>query len=452
MAGTSLVLFFLLAKVVNHFSKHRFSVAPRISWKGSLGNFLLAPLAFFQISPVFKPLKLESLQRQASKATKGLKDFGDKWYEGPYRETMAMVNSSSYSPIGRAAAHDFFLRRLIARLRLNDHLAGHACLNTPVRKPIFVVGLPRTGTTFLHRLLSLDPAARAPRTYELFDPVPRNAADPAKDRKGRIKFVQAAINKLETVVPHFSQIHELGADLPEECMMSIGMDIPMLFATFHVLIQPPCDSYKWKSGQAYKNYARVLQLLQHQAKEAKDAALMDKRWTLKCPVHLGLLPFLSEGFPDATIVWTHREPTQAIASLASFIRATQDMHEGSGEIRLDKLGANAFNFGAEWIKRADTFLGEAAESKHPRHNVMYTELIKDPVATVKNLYKQVGYDFTPEYEARLVSYIAENNAEREKLKKSGAKSLHTYTLEEYGLEKEQVEESLGWYKAKYFKK
>jgi len=107
--------------------------------------------------------------------------------------------------------------------------------------------------------------------------------------------------------------------------MSIGMDIPMLFATFHVLIQPPCDSYKWKSGQAYKNYARVLQLLQHQDASRGEP---EKRWTLKCPVHLGLLPFLSEGFPDATVVWTHREPSQAIASLASFIRATQDMHEG----------------------------------------------------------------------------------------------------------------------------
>jgi hypothetical protein len=252
-------LFFFLRAFVASLARSRYSVPPRISLKGRLGNFLLAPLAFFRVSPVFKPLSLASLKKQASSATKGLGNFGDRWYEGPYAETMAMVNASAYSPIGRAAAHDFFLRRLVAKLRLNDHLGcppgrsdggSHACLSSPVRKPIFVVGLPRTGTTFLHRLLSLDPGARSPRTYELFDPVPRNATDKEKDRRSRVKFVQAAIDKLETVVPHFSQIHELGADLPEECMMSIGTDIPMLFATFHVLIEPPCDSYKWKSGQA----------------------------------------------------------------------------------------------------------------------------------------------------------------------------------------------------------
>jgi len=197
--------FYILLKFVQAASKNKYSVPPRVSWKGRLGNFLLAPLAFFQVT-VFKPLSLPALKKMASKATKGLTCFGDTWYEQPYMQTMAMVNESTYSPIGKAAAHDFFLRRLIAKLRLNDHLENHACLAKPVNKPIFVVGLPRTGTTFLHRLLSLDPNARAPRTFELFDPVPRDEKNFEKDRKGRIRFVQKAIDQLETVVPHFSQV------------------------------------------------------------------------------------------------------------------------------------------------------------------------------------------------------------------------------------------------------
>ncbi|GMI27458.1 hypothetical protein TeGR_g8644, partial [Tetraparma gracilis] len=80
----------------------------------------------------------------------------------------------------------------------------------------------------------------------------------------------------------------------------------------------------------------------------------------------------------------------------------------------------------------------------------YTELIKDPIGTVKNLYKQLGYPFTPEYEAALKEYIAENERERAALKSKGSKNLHTYTLEEFGLEKEQVEDNLSWYKKKYF--
>ena len=146
---------------------------------------------------------------------------------------------------------------------------------------------------------------RAPRTYELFDPVPRNTSSPLKDVKSRINFVQKAIDQLHMCVPHFRSIHEVGATLPEECMMSMGCDVPMLFATFHVLIANPSVSYSWRPGQAYKNYKRVLQLLQQQGGE-------EKRWTLKCPVHLGLLEFLVEGFPDARVVWTHREPKQAV--------------------------------------------------------------------------------------------------------------------------------------------
>jgi len=123
----------------------------------------------------------------------------------------------------------------------------------------------------------------------------------------------------------------------------------------------------------------------------------------------------------------------------------------SGEIRLDKLGSNAFNFGAEWIKRADTFFESKEGSKHNKSNVLYTELVKDPIGTVKKLYKDVGYEFTAEYEAKLKEYVAANEKERAALKTKGTKSLHSYTLEEYALEKEQVEENLGWYKKKYFK-
>ena len=208
---------------------------------------------------------------------------------------------------------------------------------------------------------------------------------------------------------------------------------------------------------AYKNYAKVLQLLQWQAKENKVAEQMDKRWTLKCPVHLGLLPYLSEGFPKATIVWTHRPASQAIGSLASFVRATQDMHEG-GDIELDKLGGDVLNFGREWIKRADDFLEtENAKANHHRGHVMFNNLVKDPIATVKQLYKDIDYEFTPEYEERMKAYIKQNNKEREELKIKGnaeggkGAALHSYKIEDYGLNKSQIEEDLGWYTKKYFK-
>jgi len=372
---------------------------------------------------------------------------------------MELVNGGGYSPIGYASAHDFFLRRLVAKLRIVDHLKnteeGKRALKTPVRKPLFVVGLPRTGTTFLHRLLAMDPEARAPVTWELFDPVPRRKdGDVAKDERARSRFVQKAIDKLLTVVPHFAKIHEVGADLPEECMMSIGSDIPMLFATFHMLIRPESTSYDWESGQAYKNYAKVLQVLQQQAIDQNNNGRKNKRWTLKCPVHLGLLKFLVEGFPDATIVWTHREPEQAVGSLASFLRATQDMHEGSRAIDLEVIGRDVLRFATEWIRRADDFYENRNAKNNPMANVSYKELIKNPIDTVKRLYKDVGYEFTEEYEGLLKEYIAKNNAEREEMKKQNKNKgevLHSYSISDFNIAKDDLEENLSWYRAKYCK-
>ena len=427
---------------------------------------MLAPWAFLNVGP-FAPLNLEKHKKLAIKAAKGLTDFGDDWYEEPFRQTMNMVNKSGYSPIGKASAHDFFLRRLVARLRLRNELSSpagvplsHPCLNESIRAPIFVVGLPRTGTTYLHRLLSLDPNARAPKTWELFDPVPvlpaavlETEEGRAKDRAKRIKFVDDAIKKLDMCVPHFKGIHEVGGDLPEECMASIGCDIPMLFSTFHVLIRRPYEAFGWRSGQAYKNYKMVLQLLQYQAASLSNFQAKEKRWTLKCPVHLGLLEFLSEGFPDATVVWTHREPKESVGSLASFVRATQDMHEGKAHIDLKALGDDVLHFGGEWIKRADEFLAKNDKKKHPRSSVMYEELIKDPISTVKKLYKDIGLEFTDEYERRLKIYIDEDKKKREALKKKvggSGEHLHSYDIADFGIEEEAVNDKLGWYKKKYF--
>lgn len=97
-------------------------VRPRLSFAACMLNVALTPLAYFCVVPPFKPLSLRSLKSQASKAAKGLKNFGPGWYEKPYEQTMDMVNKANYSPIGRAAAHDFFLRRLVAKLRLEDEV------------------------------------------------------------------------------------------------------------------------------------------------------------------------------------------------------------------------------------------------------------------------------------------------------------------------------------------
>jgi hypothetical protein len=202
----------------------------------------------------------------------------------------------------------------------------------------------------LHRLLSIDPKLRAPLTWELFDPTRRLIGDSAEDKKKRIQFCQRNLDFMLSLAPHLNLIHSIGATLPEECLMAMvrkrievhpqtawwapstyerrflsffvpsytqGMDLPLLFDTFHLFIEDPAIPYQWDCTRPYYNYAKILQLLQMQASTMQDD---ERRWVLKCPIHLGMLPFLQQVFPDAKVVWIHRNITETIPSLARLIR------------------------------------------------------------------------------------------------------------------------------------
>jgi len=226
---------------------------------------------------------------------------------------------------------------------------------------LFSNSQPRTGTTYLHRLLSLDPSSRAPLTWELFDPTRRIHDDLVHDEAKRIKFCQKNIDFLISLTPQVNLVHEMGADLPEECLMALvgvsfervhsvggalpdshttsaltfplylfprdlcscqGLDAPLLFDTFHLFLENPDTAYTWDCTGAYLNYAKVLQLLQYHASLTGEDQTSLRHWILKCPIHLGLLRYLSAAFPgpEAKLIWTHRDVNDAIPSLARLIR------------------------------------------------------------------------------------------------------------------------------------
>jgi len=476
-------------------NQSRYSVPPRITLKGKISNTLLSPFSryprvfdlVFNTSwfifghatlpdkpNIFKSLELDDLQNQAVRACGGIDDFGDDWYERAFRRVIERVNSASYSPIGKAAVHNFLTRRLMTRLRFNKELSlesNRGWDRIRVRRPVFVMGLPRTGTTYLHRLLSLDPACRAPLTWELYDPTPRIRAGDnflSKDERLRVEYIDRATRALLAVTPHLLDCHEMGANLPEECMLAMGMDLPVLFSTFHLLIAKPYDHFEWDGTVVYQNYAKFLQLLQFQAETNKISSKSNKRWVLKAPIHLGLIKYLYKGFPDAHIVWTHRDPREAVASLASFLRSSlvscftfkymfcinsfsvlnseihKDFHEGSSSIHLDELGTDAYHF-SQWIlQKADTFLSDPDNSSCNRSHVQYRKLVDDPINVVRLLYNEFGYDFTSEYECILKTHLKVEHEKREK-----SCHGHKYTLDEYDLDEEIIAKDMKWYTDKY---
>ena len=217
-AVATVVALAVLRNVVRSLTRGKYCAPSRITWKGTAFSWALWPETLLKRKAAFRPHTLAALQKAAMKNAKGLTDFGDTWYEKVFEHACGMVNARPLSPLGQHVAFDTMMRRLVTRLRFVNELkqlpAGD--LEKPLLPPVFVLGLPRTGTTFLHHLLSLDDAhVRCPLTYELYDPSPQVRNDPAKDKKVRIKYVQHGIDTLKSIVPHIEAIHQIGATEPE---------------------------------------------------------------------------------------------------------------------------------------------------------------------------------------------------------------------------------------------
>ncbi len=419
---------------------------PEKSLFNSFLNIALTPLRALKYGP-FKQgkISLEKAMKYAVKKTK-LTDFGD------------MTFADSYNTIDNTATHKSLiltnLGYIMARLELNNSMVRRLQLiqylkdvpevtKIPVPSPVFVLGLPRTGTTFLHRLLSLDPQVRAPLLWELLAPIPKPLAGASqevmdKDREKRAKFIRKLIKSRRDVGDHaLEHIHEIGADLPEECIMGLSDEIPTHLSYFYScylnikLFFEVIDFHK--VVRAYEYYKSILQLLSYQVGDTQNP----KRWTLKCPIHLFYPREIAAAFPGAKLIWTHRHPISAVPSLCSLLKAIHQVYY-ENECRDDALlGRRITDLSADLLERAPK---EIAESGLDCSHIVYNDLIRDPMAVLKSIYRQFGWTFSPEYEAIVVQFLAEDRAKREgiKLKKqAGGKAadagMHHYTPEEFSV-------------------
>jgi len=372
-----------------------------------------------------------------------LNDFG-----GAGKDFIQMYNSILESPshkkqafhnLGYVGANIELNMTLARRLTFVQYIKENpSILDIPVRAPVFVMGLPRTGTTFLHRLLSLDPKVRAPTTWELFNPVPRVKNGKTidweaheSDRQQRRKFVTKMIETRRSMGDNaLAHIHEIGADLPEECLLCLTDNLPCLPMLLYDDYMNIEEFLKVDPTPAYSDYKKYLQLLSFQVNDIKDP----KGWMLKCPIHMFYPKAIAAVFPDAKLIWNHRHPVSAVPSLCSLLKAFHQLYY-EPEGRNDKV------LGKKIKDVSDTLLQQTpkdvAASKLECSNVIYNDLVSNPLQVVKDIYKQFKWEYTPAYEAELKAYLKKNTEEREALKKAGA-FLHEYDLDEFGLTQEEL--------------
>jgi hypothetical protein len=388
--------------------------------------------------------------KYATKKTK-LNDFGGTEFIDAYTLIMTSPEqmSEKYTNLGYITAKIELGMGWVRRLKQIKYLTDHPDVrNVPVREPVFVMGLPRTGTTFIHRLLSLDPAVRAPITWELLAPVPgvvgaAPTSEQDKDREKRKEFIRKLLETRKSMGDYaLKHIHEVGYDLPEECLLGLSDELPILMQYFY---SGYCNIDKLLSidaTSAYRYYKTILQVLSYQVGERTEA----RRWMLKCPVHLFYTKQIGQVFPDAKFVWTHRHPKSAVPSLCSLIAATHSVYYESETLSVKKLGNALDKVSARVLSEAP---GQIQESGCDCSHIVYADLIKDPIAVLKKIYTQFGWEFTKEYESIVQNHLAEDKLKRDALKGVDKGELHAYTPEEYFLTEEHL--STGKY-AEYMQK
>jgi hypothetical protein len=367
---------------------------------------------------------VEDLHASASRMT-GLSDFGsdepDHYVAGLRALLGSYAAEAGLTPEGNKVTRALLRGALAARLVSEAGWRAYpGYADVPIERPIFVTGMPRSGTTALHRLLTADPAHQGLELWLTEVPQPR---PPRETWESDPVFagLQQAYRRHHVEHPEFMGMHYIAADQPEECWRLLRQS--MASVSFESLAHIPTysrwlEGYDWKP--AYRRHRANLQLV-----GLPDAG---RRWVLKNPSHLFALDALMAAYPDALVVQTHRSPSTAVASACSLsAHATAGWSEtfaGAvvGRDQLDLLG-----------RGVDRFLAQRQRYDPGRFvDVYYDDFVADPVGTLEHVYAAFDLTLSERARAAVVDLHQESTS-------GGRRPAHRYTLGDFGLSPEQVD-------------
>jgi hypothetical protein len=379
-------------------------------------------------------LSEHSLLRAARRRT-GFSDFGDEGFLTPLRILLkSYEEEAGLNAFGRTLARLRLLILLCNRLRIQNALEQHPeILDQPVRRPLIVVGLPRTGTTLLYNLLAQDPASRPLTMWEAMSPIPR-PGEMGVEPDPRIKRTRRFARALTRLAPNLPAVHPIEPEGPEECSRLLLNT----FVTVYFTVENHLPSYRhWfmsvseeRLVGAYNEYYRQLQALQWQRPPAGH-------WVLKSPAHLFCLGALLKVFPDARVVQTHRDPHKVIPSTCSLFAVCHGLF--TDRVRLEEIGCEVAEVCAEGLRRGSQVRDEAPQGVV--YDVHYRDLVQDPIGALQRVYEHFGAPFTDELEIGAKTWLSENQQNKH--------GKHWYDLEQFGLKGETIERLFGNYCQRY---
>jgi hypothetical protein len=371
--------------------------------------------------------RIADLLDKARSAT-GLDDFGDDGFrEGLERLVTSGDGEARLNDLGRQMFDGQIVMMLTKRLEIEDWYARHPEIDEQqIVAPLFVLGLPRTGSTALHCLLGEDPAVRVMRNWECMNPCPPPEAA-TYDTDPRIAIMEEQMKQRDRLTPRMKQMLPSTATSPTEDQLTMGYDFKSQF--FQAGFRIPSYAH-WLHHEAdleptFRYVKRVLKLLQWRCPP--------DRWRLKNPTYSMFIAALDKVFPDARYCMTHRDVANVIPSVADLYF---EMHKPNTD-QVDKrwLGEINVEFGLLGMERMIAF--RDAGNEHRFFDIHFAPFQKDPFPTLARLYDFLGEEFTPEAEARMRAWREASPRDKH--------GRHEYDGADYGLSTADLRERFRFY-------
>ena len=378
---------------------------------------------------------LEALEGIAAKDA-GLDDYGDDIYREPYTVLLrALDGESGLGPLGRLSSWNQIRQFLINRLLVVDYLKQHPqAAQVEIVAPVVICGLPRTGTTHLHNLMSADANLRSLPWWESLEPVPP-LSEQSVERLDvrddpRWQRADAGLANLNTVLPYTRRMHDMYTDhVHEEIHLLAIAGSTMLFDCF-----APIPSWReWYKATDQTPYylwtKKILQVLQHQRGP--------ERWVLKSPQHLEQFHCLMTTYPDGWFILTHRDPVSITASFCTMVTYSA---------RMSQERVDVDRFGRYWAGIIEDFLRAAVRDREllpsaRSVDVRFDDFMADDVATVARIYEWCGQPFTAAVQSAMDQFMVDHPR--------GKWGSVEYHLEDFALDRVERRNALRFYSERF---
>ena len=368
-----------------------------------------------------------------ARAETGLSDFGpDDFVERLDVYCTSLREEAGLSRLGVFNNQQQIVKSLKNRLLVEDLVARHPeVLDEEIRAPIVICGLPRTGTTHLHNLMSADPALRSLVYWESLEPVLAPSEQPAPGEPDpRIARTQMGLDFMHAAMPLFDRMHEMTVDHVHEEIQLLIIDFSTMLMETSVYAPSWAAYYKaHDQTSAYRYMKKVLQCCQFQ--RGGD------RWVLKSPQHLEQFPVLVDVFPDATFVVTHRDPVSVTASLVTMV--AYGMRMGTAHPDPERVGAY-------WSNRIEEMLRACVRDREvlPADrsvDVRFHEFMADDMGTVEAIYELAGQPMTDDARAAMAQFMVDHPR--------GRHGAVEYDLTQFGLDPAERRKALAFYSDRF---